>query len=235
MADIYQCPVILIVDNFLAFSMRDLDSGSLDIDKIRIDRGRLLTDEELDAIEERSYKRYAINESGISPRAVPHHPNGVFIALGNEHTEDGRISEAIDNRIVQMNKRMRKMDLIEADEMEGPERTGPEEGELTLLGWGSTCGPIREAVEILNERDISVNSFHFRDVWPFPVDKTTEALAGIHRSVLIENNYTAQFARLLRGSTGIVPDKKILKYDGRPFSADMIIQRLIEEEEIHAG
>jgi 2-oxoglutarate ferredoxin oxidoreductase subunit alpha len=234
LAEVYQCPVLILVDNFLSFSLRDLDRGALDIDRIEIDRGELLTDEELDRIGERSYRRYALTESGISPRAVPHHPNGVFIALGNEHTEEGRISEDADNRIRQVDKRARKMARIEA-EMAGPERWGPEDAELSILGWGSTCGPIREAVERLNERGVSINSFHFRDLWPFPVERTMEALSGLRRTVLIESNSTSQFGRLLRGSTGIVPDRTILKYDGRPFSADLVIRRLIEEEEIHAG
>jgi 2-oxoglutarate ferredoxin oxidoreductase subunit alpha len=131
-----------------------------------------------------------------------------------------------------MQKRMKKMELIEA-EMEGPTRYGSEGADLTLLGWGSTCGPIQEAVERLSRKDIDINFFHFRDIWPFPADKAIAALSQARRMIAIENNYSGQFARLLRGSTGIEPHKLILKYDGRPFSTDQIIERLVEEEEIH--
>lgn len=233
LAEIYQCPVIVLVDNYLSNSLRDLDRNILDIDKIKIDRGQLLTDEELDRLEDHEYMRYKITETGISPRAVPHHPKATYIALGNEHTEEGAVTEEIEDRIRQMDKRMKKMKLIEA-EMNGPSRYGPEKADLTLLGWGSTYGPIREAVDRLTEMRISINLFHFSDLWPFPADKTAQALDGSRRLVLLENNYSAQFQTLLRGSTGITPHRVILKYDGRPFSVDQIIRRLAEEEEIDA-
>jgi 2-oxoglutarate ferredoxin oxidoreductase subunit alpha len=232
LAEIYQCPVIVMVDNYLSNSLRDLDRGTLDIDTVVIDRGELLSDEELDKLGEGEYLRYRITESGISPRAVPHHPKAVFVALGNEHTEEGRINEEIDNRVEQMEKRMRKMKLIEA-EMNGPTRYGPDKADLTLISWGSTQGLIREAVDSMNSNGNHVNFYHFCDLWPFPVDKTVEALSGAKRIVSIENNYLGQFARHLRGSTGIMPHKQILKYDGRPFSAEKIVERLAMEEEIN--
>jgi 2-oxoglutarate ferredoxin oxidoreductase subunit alpha len=232
LAEIYQCPVIILVDNFLSNSLRDLDRGILDIDRIRIDRGSLLTDEELDGMNEGEYRRYRITDSGISPRAVPHHPNGIYLALGNEHTEEGRVDEEIENRILQMNKRMRKMEVLKS-RLEGPTRYGANEADISLICWGSTYGPIRETVDRLSRQGLNVNMLHFSDLWPFPEEKTMETFSRVRRAILIENNYSGQFGRLLRGSTGIVPDKKILKYDGRPFSADQIIDRLIEEEEIN--
>jgi len=231
LADVYQCPVIVMVDNYLSNSLRDLDRGTLDIDTVVIDRGELLTDEELDKFDDREYRRYKITESGISPRAVPHHPKGIFIAVGNEHTEMGEINEEIDNRIEQMEKRMRKMERIEA-ELNGPSLHGPEQADLTLISWGSTQGPIREAVDQMNRDGNRVNFYHFCDIWPLPVEKTLEALSGAKRIVSIENNYSGQFARHLRGTTGIEPHKQILKYDGRPFSTEKIVERLATEEEI---
>jgi len=231
LAEIYQCPVIVMVDNFLSNSLRDIDRVVMDIDKVEIDRGELLSDEELDKMGKGEYKRYLITETGISPRAVPHHPNATYVALGNEHTEDGRISEEIDNRIMQMDKRMKKMEIIES-ELNGPARYGPEQAELTLIGWGSTQGSIRETVERLTGGGVSVNALHFSDIWPLPEKKVMDALSECVRTVIIENNYSGQFARLLRGSTGLAPDKKFLKYDGRPFSSDQIIDWLAREEEI---
>jgi 2-oxoglutarate ferredoxin oxidoreductase subunit alpha len=131
-----------------------------------------------------------------------------------------------------MKKRMKKMDRIESV-LNGPTLYGPEEADLTLMGWGSTYGAIREAIDRLTKSSIKVNLIHFSDLWPFPVEKTVEALSGEKRLVLFENNYSGQFGRLLRGSTGIVPHKTIVKYDGRPFSADLIIESLVEEEEIN--
>jgi 2-oxoglutarate ferredoxin oxidoreductase subunit alpha len=233
LAETYQCPVIILVDNFLSNSLRDLDRNELDIDTVEIDRGQLLTDKELDKMKDGEYLRYSVTESGISPRAVPHHPKAVYVSLGNEHDEAGRINEEADVRINQIDKRMRKVDLIRV-EMNGPNQYGPEKADLTLIGWGSTRGPIRDAIDQLAGRGVSANAFCFTDVWPFPAEKTIEALSGTKRLVLIENNFTAQFEILLRGSTGITIHNKILKYDGRPYSGDQIVERLIEKEEIDA-
>jgi len=130
-----------------------------------------------------------------------------------------------------MDKRMKKMEIIES-ELNGPARYGPEQAELTLIGWGSTQGSIRETVERLTGGGVSVNALHFSDIWPLPEKKVMDALSECVRTVIIENNYSGQFARLLRGSTGLAPDKKFLKYDGRPFSSDQIIDWLAREEEI---
>ncbi len=233
LAERYQCPVIILVDNFLSNSLRDLDRNELDIDTVVIDRGELLTDKELNGFGEDEYRRYRITDSGISPRAFPGHPKAVYVALGNEHNEEGQINEEIEDRVSQMDKRMRKVDLMRA-EMEGPKVFGPGKADISLMGWGSTQGPIRDAVDQLTGRGVSANAFCFRDLWPFPSERTVEALSGARRTILIENNYTAQFGLLLRGSTGIEPHNRILKYDGRPISGDQIIERLIEEEEIDA-
>ena len=72
--------------------------GPLPIDGVEIDRGALLTVEDLDAMDE-PYRRYRVTESGVSPRATPGHPNAVWVSSANEHDEFGAVSEDAQNRI----------------------------------------------------------------------------------------------------------------------------------------
>jgi 2-oxoglutarate ferredoxin oxidoreductase subunit alpha len=230
LAEKYQCPVIVLSDNFLANSVRTLEMEALDLAGVKIDRGELLTDKGLDVLEG-EYLRYAYTDSGISPRALPGHARAVFQATGNEHTPDGHLTEEIEPRRLQVEKRLRKLDVA-LGEMRGPLHYGPEEAQVTLVGWGSTYGPLREVVDTLNAEGGSANMLHIRDVWPFPTEALRDALANARRTVMIEGNATGQMAFLLESHTGIKLDHHVRRYDGRPFSPQYILERL---EEVHHG
>jgi 2-oxoglutarate ferredoxin oxidoreductase subunit alpha len=225
LAEKYQCPVIVLTDAFLANSLRTIEQDAFNFDAVEIDRGELLTEKEIDALTE-EYKRYAVTKSGISPRAMPGHPNAVFMASSDEHTEDGHFEdEDPDNRVQQMDKRMRKIDLA-MSEMRAPAVYGPKKADTTFVAWGSTYGPARETVDTLNENGEKANLIHFTDLWPFPEEKTLSLLKDVKRLVNVESNGTAQFATLLRGQTGVKVDHNILRYDGQPLSPDYILERL---------
>ena len=100
----YQCPVILILDKYLSESHKAAEE--FDVSGIKIDRGRLLSNEELERIEE--FKRYEFTETGISPRTIPSQRGGIFTATGNEHDETGYLSENKLFRTKMMDKRFRK-------------------------------------------------------------------------------------------------------------------------------
>ena len=121
---------------------------AIDFSQVTIDRGELLDYAALDQITE-EYVRHRPTESGISPRAIPGHPNAVYITTGDEHTADGHNTEESDDRIEQMDKRMRKLERA-AREMRLPIWYGPENAEVTLVGWGGTYGALREATDLLN-------------------------------------------------------------------------------------
>jgi 2-oxoglutarate ferredoxin oxidoreductase subunit alpha len=225
LAEKYQCPVIILTDAFLANSLRTVEPEAFGFDAVEIDRGELLTEKEIDALAE-EYKRYAITKSGISPRVAPGHPKAIFTANSDEHTEEGHFAdEDPANRILQMDKRMRKMDLARG-EMRAPVLYGPKNADTTFIAWGSSYGPVRAAVDIINENGEKANLIHFTDIWPFPEEKVLPLLESAKRLVNIESNGTAQFASLLRGQTGRKVDHNILRYDGRPLSPDYILERL---------
>lgn len=233
LADRYQTPVIILTDGFLATSLETVDRDDLPFDQVEIDRGQLLDAAALDRLEER-YARFRVTESGISPRALPGHPKAVYTTPSDEHTEYGAFeSEDAANRLQQHAKRMRKLETARA-EMEGPSLYGPEEADITLVGWGSTLGALREAADLLNEdRPGSANVLHFADLWPFP-PAAEAAVARARRLVVVEENYTGQFARLLATETGRRADHLITRYDGRAVTPDYILQHL-KEAALHAG
>ncbi len=226
LAEKYQCQVIVLADHFLATSLRDLEPEALDFEAVTIERGELLTDADLDALE-MEYKRHAFTESGISPRAIPGHPRGVFAPSSDEHDEYGYIEEDAANRTRMMDKRMRKL-VAAAGEIRPPFRYGPAEAEVTFIGWGSAYGPLRETVDILNADGPQANLLHIVDVWPFPTDPVAEALEAAKKTIVVENNYTGQMAQLIRMATGHQVSGRILKYDGRPFSPEYILSHFEE-------
>jgi len=229
LAERYQCPAIILSDNFLANSVRTIEMDALDFAGVEIDRGELLTDEDLNQLTG-EYLRFAYTESGVSPRALPGHPKAVYQATGNEHAPDGHLTEEPEPRLLQVEKRLRKLDTA-GQEMDGPLHYGPPEAEVTLLGWGSTYGPLREAVDLLNSQERGkANMLHIREVWPLPREKVRDALGGARRIVMVEGNATGQMAFLLKAHAGLKIDHHIRRYDGRPFSPEYILAGLREVE-----
>ncbi|HKT69964.1 MAG TPA: transketolase C-terminal domain-containing protein, partial [Terriglobales bacterium] len=179
-----------------------------------------------------TYKRYRITESGISPRAVPGVPGHTHTAASDEHDEDGvLISDEFTNttkRRAMMEKRMRKVAGIEAM-VPPPTLRGPRNADVTLIGWGSTKGVIEEACEILTDQGISANQLQVRWLVPLHGEAIRDLLQGARHAIIVENNYSGQFARYLRSETSFVPDGYIHKYDGEPFMPHHIVDAVKEQ------
>lgn len=229
LAEKYQCPVIVLLDQFLSTAVRTVDRDALAISDVEIDRGQTLTARELgDLANGRKYLRHRVTDSGISPRAIPGHPAAVYSLTSDEHDEAGHITEELENRINQMSKRMRKMDTALA-EIKGPDVYGTGRGELSLVCWGSTLGPALEGARLLSRRGLPTDVIHFTDLWPFPAEQAQIVLQAARRTVCIEQNYTGQLARLVRMMTGFTADAVINKYDGRPFTPGDIEHYVLQE------
>jgi len=223
-AEKYQCVVIVLSDEYNAATIYSVDAAAFDLQGVQIDRGKLLSPAEVEALAE--YKRYALTDDGVSPRAIPgSSPKAVHMTTSDEHIENGHITEDPDVATAMAEKRLRKLAAAQAD-IRPPFRYGPSEAELTFVSWGSSYGPVREAVDILNAGGQTANMVHFVDLWPFPAVAAREALAGAKRIVDVEGNARAQFAFLLHAYAGIEVQDKILKYDGRGFTPDYILSRL---------
>ena len=224
LAEKYQTPVIILTDNHLATSYATVDR--FDLNKVEIDRGELLANE--DVKEMTDYKRHLVTDSGISPRALPGQGKALVVTDSDEHDEAGHMIEDAATRSQQVEKRLRKLNGLRR-EITPPEFNEAAGADLTLIGWGSTYGAIREAAAMLKKDGRAVNTLHFSQVWPFPSDAVIAAMKTASKSIVIEGNATAQLAALIRRETGQKVDATILKYDGRPFSPEEIVDRLRKE------
>jgi 2-oxoglutarate ferredoxin oxidoreductase subunit alpha len=220
LAERYQLPVIILTDHYLATSYAMVDG--FDLSRVAIDRGEIF------AGRPEKYKRHAVTESGISPRAFPGLSEALVVTDSDEHDELGHLTESAQTRTEQVAKRLRKISALKGD-ITPPELYGPKKAELTLIGWGSTYGALREVVDILS-KEVRLNLLHFRSLWPFPAESVDKILAGSEKVCIVENNATGQLARLIRAETGREISRKILKYDGRPFTPAYIVERLRKEE-----
>jgi len=223
----------VLCDLLLSEGRLSVDSKDLDFAPT-VDRGELIT--EAPSTEATNgdgvYKRYKSTESGISPRAIPGVPGHTHTAASDEHDEDGvLISDEFTNptkRRAMMEKRMRKVAGIEAS-VPAPELWGPRDAEVTLIGWGSTKGVIQEACEILTEQGVSANQLQIRWLVPLHGDAILDILKSARHTIIVENNYSGQFARYLRSETSFVPNGNIRKYDGEPFMPHHLVEAVKEQ------
>jgi 2-oxoglutarate/2-oxoacid ferredoxin oxidoreductase subunit alpha len=225
LAEKYQTPVIILTDNHLATSYATVDR--FDLNKVEIDRGELLSDEKVNNLTD--YKRHLVTESGISPRALPGQGKALVVTDSDEHDEAGHMIEDAATRSQQVQKRLRKLNGLK-QEITDPEFHSTTGAATTLIGWGSTYGAIREAAGILKKDGMAVNTLHFSQLWPFPAEAVISALSKSRKNIVIEGNATAQLTALIRRETGQKADTTILKYDGRPFSPEEIVDRLRKED-----
>src|SRR5205809_2716035 len=230
LADRFQCPGIILGDLLLSEGRSSVDPKQLDFET-KIDRGEMIVSAD-PTKETNGYKRYKITESGISPRPIPGVPGHTHTAATDEHDEDGvLISDEFTNpakRRAMMEKRQRKVSGIEAA-VELPALIGPADADVTLVGWGSTKGVIREAVAILNEEGISTNQLQIRWLVPLHGKAILNILELSKYTIIVENNYSGQFARYLRSETSYVPNGYIRKYDGEPFMPHHIVEAVKEQ------
>ena len=231
-ADRFQCPGIVLADLLLSEGRLSVDPKDLDFNTV-INRGELITTADGNGFDgDGTYKRYRITTSGISPRAVPGVPGHTHTAASDEHDEDGvLISDEFTNtskRRAMMEKRMRKVAGIEAM-VSPPTLRGPRDADVTLIGWGSTRGVIEEACEILTEQGISANQLQVRWLVPLHGDAIRDLLQESRHTIIVENNYSGQFARYLRSETSYVPNGYIRKYDGEPFMPHHIVEAVKEQ------
>jgi len=234
LVDKFQCPGIVLGDLLLSEGHASVEPADLDFD-VEIDRGELITSANgagVDGNGANGYKRYLFTESGISPRAIPGVPHHTHTVASDEHMEDGvLISDEFTNPIKRrdmMEKRQRKVAGIEAS-VPPPELMGELGADVTLIGWGSTKGVIQEAVEMLNEDGISANQLQIRWMVPLHGERILDILRGCRHTIIVENNYSGQFARYLRSETSYVPDGYIRKYDGEPFMPHHIVEAVKQQ------
>lgn len=224
LADRFQTPVIVLTDKYLNESQWCVPESLFRAD-VHIDRGKLIISEE-DLPKDGSYKRYSLDTAdGISPRAMAGMKGGLFYANSYEHDEKGHVTDAAGPRHQMAAKRLKKSESI-IKEAKLPTVHGDPDADITFVTWGSTKGPVLDAMKLLSAKGKKTKVIQF--TWMYPLDGKAleEMLKKEKRLIDVEQNGTAQLASLIREQTGIYIEERILKFDGRPFFPEEIVERL---------
>jgi 2-oxoglutarate ferredoxin oxidoreductase subunit alpha len=206
----HQVPAFVLTDQFLQDMHRNilrLDETHRPIDRHIVPAGA-------------DYLRYTLEASGVSPRAIPG-GEGFVICDSDSHDEHGHLTEDLDVSLDQQNKRLAKLRGL-MNEFVRPELYGPDYADTLLVCWGSTYGPCREAVDVLNAQGGSYAMMHFSQVWPINAPVVSNLLGWRQRVITVEGNATAQLTGILKEAGILGPVETCLRYDGLPFTAEYI-------------
>ena len=217
-ADIFQVPVIHILDKFIASSV--VTCKRFEPDLISIDRGKLL--EKIDG----DYKRFAHSPDGVSPRSKLGLENGVFWNTGDESDEYGHISEDPVNRIQMMDKRQTKVEQVLSLIPKEDQAVAYGKLDICIVSWGSPKGPILDAIEMHRNEGHEIGFIDIKLLHPFPTNYIKSLLKDSSIVIDIEANMTGQLASLIRENLLRDPDYYVLKYTGRPMTCIEIFDSL---------
>lgn len=221
LAELCQTPAVHIIEKTIANSYSVMDEEKLRSSGSRIERGKIVYPEDPEG-----YKRFEFSEDGISPRAFLGHARIYY--TGDEHNEQGHITEESANRTRMYEKRIRKLEAAERYLKDSQKANIVGDSDTVLLTWGSPKGAIMDAMEILKSVGIELEMVQIRTFSPYPTDLIRKALAGKKRIIAVENDYGALGAEILTERTGIMPTNYILKWNGRPMARDEIMDAVKE-------
>jgi len=223
LAEKYQVPVIHLLDKAMANCSQTYPA--FDYAQVKIDRGQIVGEKELEGKE---YKRFKFTETGVSPRAFLGTKNAVQWYTGDEHNEMGNINEEPIVRRKMMEKRMGKLDLIDKEvplEMKA-NFFGDKDSENIVVSWGSPKGAIIEALNQLKDEGLSLGYIQVRMIHPLPSAYLKQMLEGKKRIIDVEDNMTAQLGGIIAQYISIKPNFYILKYTGRPMMTTEVYQSI---------
>ena len=216
LAEMYQCPVIFMPD--LQQGLNKQSVPTFDLNRVPINRGKLMKQEELPELERPNYfKRFEITEDGVSPRTIPGMKNGLFLSTGLEHNEEGKPAEAPSMHVAQTDKRFRKLETVADNYEPFLNNAKYDECDVLVVGMASSRGAIEEAVADFDEEGVKVNHLQLRLIKPFPAKQLQPFMDAAKKVIVVEQNATGQLTNLFK----INMHKKsklssCLKYDGNP-------------------
>jgi 2-oxoglutarate ferredoxin oxidoreductase subunit alpha len=212
LADKFQVPVFVLTDQYFIDSYYNTSPFSLK--DLKIEKHLVETSED--------YQRYKPTENGISPRGIPGFGQGLVCVDSDEHDHQGHITEDLALRTEMVDKRLKKLDSIKR-EIIPPRLLGQDSYKNLVICWGSTFNIVCEAINNLGRDDTAI--LHFSQVYPLP-GGLKELVNKAEKTIVVENNATAQFARLLKIHSDINVDHSVLKYDGLCFASDTLAEQL---------
>ena len=217
-AETFQLPVIHMMDKFHASSV--ITCKRWDTKKISIDRGKLL-----EKVED-GYQRFKFSDDGISPRSRLGMDNGIFWNTGDESDETGHITEDPVLRVKMMDKRMSRLDLILDRIPKDEQVVSHGVDDFTIISWGSTIGPVKDAIDMLKKDGISIGLIQLKLMHPFPADYVKSLLKDVKIIIDVEANYSGQLGKIFKQNVQRDVDYFILKYTGRAMTSTEIYDSL---------
>lgn len=213
-AEEYQTPTILLTEKHVYDCHMTIDHFKHKL--IPIKRGLVTKQSELAKLQPSD--RYKLTESGISPRWIPGTSKAHYHANSDEHETDGTLTEVSAPVIEMIKKRhVRKFETIKKNLPEPRIFGAKKDADISFIGWGSSMNAMRDAINAQKKKGKNVNYMHFDFVWPIK-DKAALKFFKENKNVhLIEGNLHGQLGRLIEAQTGLKFKSKFLKYDGRPF------------------
>ncbi|MEE9450425.1 MAG: 2-oxoacid:acceptor oxidoreductase subunit alpha, partial [Ignavibacteriaceae bacterium] len=248
-AERFQMPVLLLTDQSIGYrkatvripdltKIVELDSSVPTVDISVPSPEKIEIANRIEAKELEGFKRYLDTFDGISPITKPGMEGGQYLGGGLEHDETGKASSLPHIHSKMMRKRFKKLEaLSNALETNPPDYEGPEEAKIGVIGWGSTEGAIHEARLLAEVRGILFRHLQPKVLSPLPERQVRNFLSGLKQVIMVEENYTGQFAHFIKAKFGIKPIE-IHKCEGVPFTPEEIfngiekVERIIHEESI---
>ncbi len=206
-AEKYQMPVILLSEKQIAESIFNIDKLPK---ALKIERGL-----------QKGENRYEITESGISPRWIPLKDNKVTLTNSDEHKPNGESTEDASEIIEMSNKRMRKLETLR-EQIPEPEYFGSKNPETLFVGYGSAGNTVQDTLKHYP----NIGYLHYQYIYPLKYEKLLEMNNNHTKIVLIENNQTGEFGKLIKQESGLEIKERLLKYNGRPFFIEDILDYL---------
>jgi 2-oxoglutarate ferredoxin oxidoreductase subunit alpha len=228
LAEKYQMPVYLVGDLALAVTEQTFEPDEFDMDDIEIDRGKIVGESDINTWlnDSDQFQPHFPTADGISPRTLPSTSGGAHMTTGLEHDELGRRTEDTDVRIEQVEKRNQKVETAEEEGEWDYREFGDSDADTLILSWGSNEGAMREAMDFLDEADISIRFISVPYLFPRP--DLSDEIEDAEEVIVVECNANGQFADVIEHDT-LTRLKRVNKYNGVRFKADELAERITDE------
>ena len=221
-AEQYQMPVIILSDASLGPKRECVDL--IDFDNLKI-----VNRQKPELNEGDTYNRYENTKTGISPITSVGDKYGEHIITGLEHTESNAPTPAAEIHKTMTEKRFRKLETA-TTQFSKAKTYGSEDASIGIISWGSTSGPVFEAIDRAEEKGIKVQALYPRTLYPFPTEWIKNFIKNKDIVIVIEANYNAQFkSTIVERCTHINRGAEVLeflKYDGTPFNSEEILEEI---------
>ena len=223
LAEKYQLPVLIMSDKYILESLQSMPKMTMDLSNNRLS---MLNDGQLgeNSLVEGEYLRYQATEDGISPRSIPGQNNALQLSNSYEHDEYGFATEDAIVTKKAVEKRAAKLTALRQD-LPKPLYLGAKNPQQIFISFGSTINVLRDV--LLDDTAKNIAVIHLPCIYPFPSEELENLLVGkTAENFVVEGNSTGQLADLIRRETKLQNLRSILRYDGRPFYSEDIINFL---------